>query len=48
MYGNICDKITYAIDPYATSVCVNGDKGYVVDINDKLTKPYGFINHNIH
>lgn len=45
--GEITEKVTYAVDPYANSVCVNGDKGYVVDINDKATKPYGFINHNI-
>lgn len=45
--GEPCDKITYAVDPYATSVCVNGDKGYVLDINDKNTKPYGFANHSI-
>lgn len=45
--GEITEKITYAVDPYANSVCINGDKGYVVDINDKITKPYGFINHSI-
>lgn len=32
--GELCDKVTYAVDPYATSVCVNGDKGYVLDINE--------------
>ena len=45
--GNLYDKITYAIDPYATSVCVNGDKGYIIDINGKNIKPYDFTNHKI-
>lgn len=45
--GDITERITYAVDPYANSVCVNGDKGYIVDINDKITKPYGFVNHSI-
>ena len=39
--------ITYAVDPYANSVSVNGDKGYVLDINEKSTKPIGFTNHPI-
>lgn len=45
--GEIIENITYAVDPYANSVCVNGDKGYILDINERNTKPLGFINHNI-
>lgn len=43
--GVIVDKITYAVDPYAISVSVNGDKACIIDINDKCTKPSGFNSH---
>ena len=45
--GKIIETVTYAVDPYANSVSVNGDKGYVLDINEKSTKPIGFTNHPI-
>ena len=42
--GEIDDRITYVVDPYAYSVGVNGDKGFVLDINDTIAKPYGWKN----
>lgn len=38
-------KVTYAVDPYATAVSINGDKGYLIDINSCETKPYGWDNY---
>ena len=32
-------KVKYAVDPYAKGVCVNGDKGVLLDINDESLKP---------
>ena len=32
-------KVKYAIDPYAKAVSVNGEKGVLLDINDKESKP---------
>ena len=32
-------KVKYAIDPYAKAVSVNGEKGVLLDINDKELKP---------
>lgn len=40
--GNMIDKITYAVDPYATAVGVNGDKGALVDIMAEISKPEGW------
>lgn len=45
--GKIYERVTYAVDPYANSVSVNGDKGFILDINDNITKPYGFKKHSI-
>ena len=33
--GDIVDKITYAVDPYAYAAGVNGTKGALVNLNDK-------------
>ena len=32
-------EVKYAVDPYAIAVCVNGDKGVLLDINDEDLKP---------
>lgn len=45
IYGKHQDTITYAVDPYARSVCVNGNKGYLIDIDSPITLPDGWINH---
>lgn len=37
--GKSTDKITFAVDPYAQAVGVNGDKGYLIDLNDPKVKP---------
>ena len=37
--GDIVDRITYAVDPYAYAVCANGTKGALVDLNNIDTKP---------
>lgn len=37
--GNVFNNITYAVDPYAVGVGVNGDKGVLLDINSKEAKP---------
>ena len=37
--GEIIDKITYAVDPNAYAVGVNGNKGALVDINSTVCKP---------
>lgn len=42
--GEIIDKITYAVDPNAFAVGVNGDKGALVDINSYQCKPEGWRN----
>ncbi|VYT72376.1 type I pullulanase [Clostridium tertium] len=42
--GKEYSKITYAVDPYANAVSVNGDRGYLIDINSCETKPYGWDN----
>lgn len=36
---NIEEEIKYAVDPYAKAVCVNGDKGALIDINSKESRP---------
>ena len=42
LHGNVIDKITYAIDPYAKSIGINGEKGYLVDINNITNMPLGW------
>ncbi|WP_300380927.1 alpha-amylase family glycosyl hydrolase, partial [Clostridium sp.] len=42
LYGNVIDKITYAIDPYAKSLGINGEKGYLIDINNITNMPLGW------
>lgn len=41
-YGEIIYKITYAVDPYAFAVGINGDKGVLVDINSAECEPLGW------
>ena len=36
-------KATFAVDPYATSIGLNGDKGYLVDINSVTTMSNGWL-----
>lgn len=36
-------KINYVVDPYAVSVGINGEKGYLVDINSIKVMPYGWL-----
>ena len=40
--GEIIDKITYAVDPYAFAVGINGNKGALIDINSNECKPLGW------
>ena len=40
------NKITYAIDPYAVSVGVNGEKGALVDLFSKECVPEGWNKYN--
>ena len=42
LYGNIIDKVTYAIDPYTKSLGINGEKGYLIDINNITNMPLGW------
>ncbi|WP_278683894.1 type I pullulanase [Paraclostridium bifermentans] len=36
--------LNYAIDPYAIAACVNGDKGFLIDINDVSIQPLNWTN----
>lgn len=36
-------RVNYAVDPYSISVGINGEKGYLVDINSNKTMPYGWL-----
>jgi len=38
-HGRHCSKTTYAVDPYAPGVGLNGDKGVLVNINSSLLVP---------
>lgn len=42
--GNQITKITYAVDPYAYAVGVNGKKSYILDINSPDLIPNGWYN----
>lgn len=42
--GEQYTKITYALDPYATVIGLNGDKGALIDINAKDSYPEGWAN----
>lgn len=42
--GNSTIKVNYAIDPYAYSVCTNGSKAFLIDINSAESKPDGWDN----
>ncbi len=44
--GEHVNKITYAIDPYAVSVGVNGEKGALVDLFSKECVPEGWNKYN--
>ena len=37
--GNEIEIITYAVDPYANAVGVNGNRGYIIDIAARYTMP---------
>lgn len=41
--GNEHVKVTYAVDPYAVSVGVNGEKGFLIDINNIKAMPLGWL-----
>lgn len=45
--GNKTTTITYALDPYAYAVNINGHCGVLIDINTKDVLPAGFINHSV-
>ncbi|MDV4152565.1 type I pullulanase [Clostridium sp. AL.422] len=36
-------KVNYAVDPYAFSVGINGDKGCLIDLNKSITMPDGWL-----
>lgn len=36
-------KINYAVDPYAVSVGINGEKGFLIDINNVKSMPLGWV-----
>lgn len=36
-------KVTYAVDPYAVSVGINGEKGFLIDINNVKSMPLGWL-----
>lgn len=36
-------KINYAVDPYAVSVGINGEKGFLIDINNVKAMPFGWV-----
>lgn len=36
-------RISYAVDPYAFSVGINGEKGCLIDLNSTNTIPYGWL-----
>ncbi len=40
--GNIVDRITYAVDPYAVAAGMSGDKGFILDIDADELKPAGW------
>lgn len=42
--GNVSERQTYAVDPYAIATGLNGKKGYITDINDESLKPDGWDN----
>ena len=44
--GKHVNKITYAVDPYAVSVGVNGEKGALVDLFNKECVPEGWNKYN--
>lgn len=44
--GEHVNKITYAVDPYAVSVGVNGEKGALVDLFSKECVPEGWNKYN--
>ncbi len=42
--GLITTKLNYAMDPYSIASGVNGDKGFLIDINDSKLKPKDWDN----
>lgn len=42
--GKRTSRITYAVDPYAVAVGINGDKGALVDLGGRKVKPRGWGN----
>ena len=43
--GKRYTKVTYAVDPYAVGLGINGDRGYILDINSKDTMPKEWLTH---
>lgn len=41
--GEYFEKINYVVDPYAKSVGINGEKGFLIDINEESTMPKNFL-----
>lgn len=41
--GLYITRVSYAVDPYASSVGLNGEKGYLVDINSHVTMVDGWL-----
>lgn len=41
--GKQCTKVTFAVDPYATAIGLNGNKGYLIDINARATMSSGWL-----
>ena len=44
--GEIYTKTTYAVDPYAVGLGVNGDKGTILNINNEDLMPEGWKTHS--
>ena len=44
-HGNPYIRVTYAVDPYAHSVSVNGNKGHLLDLNSPITLPDEWFTH---
>ncbi|MBE6054767.1 MAG: type I pullulanase [Clostridium sartagoforme] len=41
--GRECEKIYYAVDPYAFAVGVNGEKGFLIDLSRRDTMPDNWL-----
>ena len=45
-FGAVVSKVTYAVDPYAVGVGLNGNKGVLIDLTSNLTTPSGWRDMN--